>query len=301
MANFNDIGSKRKNFSFQPEEMKNPFLKGNISDNQIKDSVEKMTDFMGYLSAPIENNSDPKIPALVELGFYGFDFDSQKFKSNTMEESKRLQDLGYEGRLYTEIPLKVSTGALAHLIEEIRQKDVDEAYFNETLYGKKTVVSRTPSSLLMKRHKGKDMKTQTRLMMFNVNQNTNVDPALLALNQPFDDYARDKWGQPGDQTQQEFFNIVQQNLKSGAWDLMPGNLRSFMSVVGQDRYAETNVRNQLFAKGWARLLDFKRGEVAGLGNFVPYIISADGRIESCLGSSNAHSDNGVFISIGINK
>ena len=306
MRNPNGIGEKHKSFDF----LENPFLRGNMPDKKIQDEVERMTDFMGYLSSPVKNDKDSKIPALNELGYFGFDFDSKAFKAKAREEATRLQDLGYEGRLYVKIsPGQLATDALHYLVEQLRPKGVGNSLADKDLFGEKTGIAKVPKYLI-ERHGGialpQGKREQVRLMMFNTHQDTGVDPVLLALNQPFDDHIRDKWGKPEDQTQEEFFRAAQQNFKPENGDLTAGSLRDFESIVGLDRLAQTNETDkadykiyQLFAKGWARLLGVERVKSDGIWASSG-VSSIDGQMRLFWDSGIKYGDYGVFGSMGMN-
>jgi len=303
------IGEKLTSFNFPAEDIPNPFRQGEIFDSQIEDSVEQIVDFMGYLSSPVKDENDPKIAALERLRYFGFDFDSQEFKTDVTEEAKALQELGVQGRIYVEIsPDLVATDALHYLVESLKPDSVVESYADEDLFGKKDALTRVPK-LLVTRYgdglalpqdkAGNPRMAQVRLMPFNANQNTGVDPALLALKQPFDNYAREKWGEPTDQTQEEFFQAIRQHFAPENGDLLPGHLRSFESAIGQDRIAKVDARNQLFAQGWGRLLGVERVK-AGDARWAAAVDSDGGQMKLDGGNGRAHDRGGVFGSMGKN-
>lgn len=235
------------------------------------------------------------VSVLNELGIIG-DYD-QTLESTT-NDFYALADLGYDGRLIVKpTSEQASFDELLKAAESMRPKDVEELWRYPNLWAPGTEaesyseddLNQTPNKLAV-----------ARLVLFNTDETTGVDPILQHLDVPFDDYAKEQWG--GESTQIEEVAKDKEAFEAmhPEHDLAGIDHRDFAFMALMDRIKGVDASEMILNKGFMRMQKLDRRGVGG-NSIVGCVRSDDGQLKLGRGFGDAFPHDGVGLSVGLNE
>lgn len=226
--------------------------------------------------------------------------DTDAVSDNLCHNFTSLAELGYDGRLYSELPKEVSLDRIISAADRNRAKGVETAYRYPNLW----TPGFEPNSYTAEELDGSlEGAPQARLAIFNADRNTGVDPLLHGLMMPYDDRHR------GDapQTQLEALEATSQEFanRHPAGVIEALGHRAAVTMVLMDRVrgvTKVNPNSAQFAlnQGFLRMSELGRHAVGG-GSVVGYVDSIGSQLRLDWSHGVAYPHRGVGVSAGLHK
>lgn len=256
-----------------------------------------------YRAGTPDNVSDVVGTTIEAYKLLGYTPDEDTATETLTDDFKALAALGYGGRLFARVPEGTTFSQLINAAEGQRRPDsIEPKYIYPNLWTPGTEDDSFTDEAL----DDGPAKSLARLVLFNANEQTGVDPLLHHLELPADDYARERYN-PGKPTQEEETTraIAQFTSKHPEHNLDQLDHRDFAVLALMDRIRGTDKvdpRSNEFVlnRGWMRVLKLGRHSVGGV-SIVGGVDSCDGQLYLDRDFGDAFGYGGVGLSAGLDE
>lgn len=221
--------------------------------------------------------------------------DEASLRSSLLADYTRLADLGYDGRLYPELPEHVTFDQLLQVVEGKRLENVPEA----SVWAPFWVPGTEAGSVTGADLNGSAVTVSARLALFSSDAG-GLDPVLHFRGLSFDDTYRES----GRSTQLEELQKAEAGFiqAHAGTTLRAADHRDFLVWALMDRLSRRKPTSDAFVlnAGWMRVSALGRRSVVGV-SVVGEVHSALGRLGFVGGRGGPRFDFGVGLSAGFEE